>query len=281
MNILVLGVNGFIGQHLKKRLLGEGHTVVDGTRSYHFIPDLLLDEDPIDAIINCAGEITDKHRMFFSNVVLVDRMLRFAVDAKIPKVIHIGSSSEYGVISIPRREDMPCAATDLYSATKIAATTLCEGYAKQHQLDVCVARPFSLYGPDDTPRKLIPSLYRSFLEHSPVNIHPGEHDWIYIDDFIDGLIFLLTQPREVTQGQIFNLGTGISSSNLDVVDKLEAALGGQLFIRNQPARYHNYDTPNWVADITKMRTLGWVPKHDLTSGLKAYVMAEWFKIDQG
>lgn len=272
MNALILGSSGFVGRHLKARLLRDDHTVIDGTRNYHFIPDLLLDEPPIDVIVNCAGEITEPHRMYESNVALVEKLLRFARDAKIPKVIHLGSSSEYGSTTEPRREDARCVPTDLYSATKLAATQLCQGFARQYDMDVCVARPFSLYGPGDTPRKLIPRLIRAYHEDGEITVYNGGHDWLFIQDFLDGIVTLINAPASKTQGDIVNFGTGVSHTNHQVVNRLEEALQDNVYVTFKDEMGKAYDTHCWMADISKVRhKYGWSPKYDLVAGLRETV----------
>lgn len=285
--ILIIGDKGFVGSHLKARL-SKAYSDVNILTFYRDSLLKALDMTglpPIDAIVNCAAELTDETKMVESNVNLVARLLEFARAHKVPRFIQIGSSSEYGKTNEARREDLVCEPTNTYEATKLTATEMCLAYAKVRDMDVVVARPFSLYGPNDKPRKLIPTLYRSLLDHSAVSVHgDSTHDWLWIDDFIDGLILLLNAPRAQTQGQIFNFGTGVSSTNRQIVDGLEQALRSKLNVTYQTARYHAHDVDHWVADATKARTiLGWAPKHDLAAGLQAYVMAEWFGAegDQG
>ncbi len=283
MTILLTGAQGFVGRHLKKRLESEGHIVFAPSRLGLAVTISPVNHAEIyfDAIINCAAELTDESKMYESNYLLIHRLLNFARDHKVGKFIQIGSSSEYGKTNKTRREDMDCVPTNKYETTKLDATWLCQDYALINGMDIVIARPFSLYGDGDKPRKLIPTLYRSYLEHTPINLHPGSHDFLWIDEFVDGLILLLNAPKHVTQGQIFNFGSGISSTNEQVVSGLEAALGAKLDIRRQSGRYHAHDVDNWVADISKARNvLGWTPKISLNAGLKEYVMREWFAADR-
>jgi UDP-glucuronate 4-epimerase len=277
MIILVTGHRGFVGSHLVRRLQSEDHTVVtiDRDNPYH--------DGPIDLIVNCAAELTDESKMFNSNVELVIGLLSIVRARPNIRMIQIGSSSEYGRINTIRKEDTVCIPSNVYEATKLAATALCQGYASRYDLDICIARPFSLYGPNDKPRKLIPTLYRSLIDHRQIDVYPAEHDWLYIDDFIDGLLSLINAPRETTKGQIFNFGTGVSSSNRQVVEAIELAVGGKLnVVFKTDGRYHNHDVDNWVADASKARTvLGWQPRYDLAVGIQAFVMTEWFKGDKG
>lgn len=274
MIILLTGSRGFVGSHLKVRLESEGHTVLTFPRG-----EIQLRH--YDVIINCAAELTDEDKMYASNVDLTHYLLYIAKTNGVNKFIQVGSSSEYGRTNALRTEDSVCVPSNVYDATKLAATALCQGFASYCDLDAVIARPFSLYGDGDKPRKLIPSLYRSYLDHTPFNLFSGAHDWLWVDEFVDGLILLLNAPRSVTQGQIFNFGSGVSSTNDQVVESLEAALGGKLNVVRQTGRYHAHDVDNWVADISKAkRLLGWSPKVTLANGLKEYVMREWFAADQ-
>lgn len=275
MTILLTGSQGFVGTHLFKRLINAGHQVICLGR----------DSKPAgkpDVIINCAAELTDESKMDESNCILVGRLLEFARLNGVSKFIQIGSSSEYGSTNEARREDMVCLPISVYEQTKYLATEMCLVYSDIHDLDVCVARPFSLYGPGDKPRKLIPKLYQSHLDHKSIELYEGGHDWTYIDDFIYGLMILLNAPRELTKGDIINFGTGVSSTNHQTVAALESALGSGLDVRWQEGRYNKHDVDNWVADISKARTkYGWNPRFSLEGGMKAFVMTEWFKQDKG
>lgn len=279
LTYLIIGHQGFVGSHLAAHLMSVGERVYCIGRSNLSVVRF---PDQIDVIVNCAAELTDESRMFESNVALTHRVLELARELGARKVIHIGSSSEYGVTNEVRREDTLCVPSNIYEATKLAATALCQGYASRYDLDIVVARPFSLYGPRDKARKLIPTLYRSFVSHQAISVHPGSHDWLYVDDFVAGVVAVAQAPREMTKGQVFNFGTGVSSSNREIVEALEAAFGGKLNVTYADTRYHTHDVDNWVADATKARTqLNWQPKHDLRSGMQAYVLAEWFATDQG
>lgn len=278
MTILLTGSTGFVGRHLRARLIKDGHTVIDYIRGMQLAPELM---DTPDAIINCAGEISAPHRMVESNVLLTHSILQYAQLAGVPKVIHIGSSSEYGKTDLPRREDSVCIPACLYDGTKLAATALCQGFAAQFDMDICVARPFSLYGPGDTPRKLIPRLYNAHVSGKLMDLFHGSHDWIYIDDFVDGLVFLLTVPRAQSKGQVFNFGTGIASTNLDVLQTMEQVVGAPIPVNLRSDALFAYDTDQWVADTAKTRALGWVYRESLLDGLENYVEHERAAARQG
>lgn len=273
MNVLVYGPRGFVGKHLVSRLQRDGHSVTEAGRDFPLIPDLADDEFARpDIIINCAGEITTKHLMYESNIALVHKILLFAQRVNVSKVVHIGSSSEYGNLSLPRQETALCTPNDLYGGTKLAATALCQGFATEG-LDVVIARPFSLYGPGDKPRKLIPRLIQSACTGDEVKVSIGsQHDFTYIDDFVGGLITLMHAPADKTRGDIVNFGTGVGSSNQDVIATL-GSLGAHPNVSYVEGSLGACkDVPRWVADTTKaaMR-YGWEARTSLREGLAKIV----------
>lgn len=267
MTILVPGHKGFVGRYLAPALNRLGHTVIPMGRGDPF-PD-----SPVEAIINCAGEINDLTRMVDSNTSFVGRLLDWALAAR-AKVIHIGSSSEYGSTNRQRKESDACTPASLYDGTKLAATALCQGYAAQYDMDICVARPFSLYGAADAPRKLIPRLLTAYRTSETLDVYAGSHDWVYIDDFIDGLITLLNSPREKTKGDIVNFGTGVATTNREVIATL--ACSG-ITVR---ARYHDekrsaYDVANWQAyPFNTTLNYGWEAKWSFEAGIRETVNRE-------
>lgn len=280
--ILLCGASGFIGGHVKARLESLGHEVVSLRRG---LPAAI--EGRPEAIINCAAELVDESKMIESNVELVHTLIDLAVKWHIDKVIQVGSSSEYGPTNEIRREDMTCVPSTAYERTKLTATEWVCASAWTKDIDACVARPFSVYGPNETPRKLIPQLWDHLMDGRTFELHDGSHDFIYIDDFVDGIVALLDAPREVTKGEIFNFGSGRSTSNHEVLAAFQEAanemkLGCSITYHLNPKPFRPYDVTNWQADISKAaRVLEWRPKVSFKDGLKRYMDWRWFEGDKG
>lgn len=281
--ILLAGYRGFIGSHVKERLESLGHEVV----GLHREPTVPIVGTP-EVIINCAAELVDESRMWEANVCLVHGLMDLAVKWRIDKVIHLGSSSEYGPTNAVRREDMSGQSTTLYETTKSRGTQIVMERAYTEGTDACVVRPFSIYGPRETTRKLIPQMWEHMMHERVLNLCPyAAHDWLYIDDFVDGIVALFDAPREVTKGQIFNLGSGVSRSNMEVLGAFQEAanemtLGRTLKFHMDKQWCRPYDVTNWQADITKAaRLLNWRPKTSLRQGLLRYLDWRWFSEDVG
>lgn len=275
MRVIVNGAYGFLGTHLCARLEALTHEVIRIGR--HNRPDYDRTR-PVDAIINCAGQLYDHSLMVEDNLALTFGLLEASREASMPRFIQVGSSSETGPTEGLRSETTFCRPSNLYEATKLAATNLCLGYASEYNMDVVVARPFTLYGPGDRPRKMLPTLWRAWVEEKEFVCHPGGHDWIHVDDFVEGLVLLLEAPRALTQGEIYHFGTGVSTPNEEVISLFNTAVGGagvKTVYASTKLRPH--DVSEWAADNTKARALGWTPNTSLSQGIRRFVDAMWFK----
>jgi len=109
-------------------------------------------------------------------------------------------------------------------------------------------RPYSVYGPGEAPHRFIPTVIRCLKSGEQMNLDTEScHDWIYVDDFIYSLI---ESKEKVTE-----IGTGISTSNIEVVRMLEEISGKKLnFVLSKKMR--EYDRLDWVCPTpVQARTL--------------------------
>lgn len=187
--------------------------------------------------------------------------------------IVIGTSSEYGTKDKPMKETDLLEPETFYAASKVGATHLARVWAIQRNKPIVIIRPFSLYGPGEGEHKFIPILTKSLFTDQRIKLAPGVHDWIHIDDFIDALL-LVTKHANELKGQVVNIGTGIQHTNEEVAQMASEVSGIKLDIE-KVGKLRDYDTSkSWVADITKIKKLGWTPKISLREGIKKYI--EWY-----
>ena len=268
MKIFLTGGTGFLGKAITRFL--SQHEYFNYRRGDD-ITQQLHDFCP-DAIIHSAGEIYKEELMISSNVLLTHTILEYVKSNKHIKMIYFGSSSEYGKKTVAMSETDVCDAQNLYAATKTAGTLMCQAYARTHDCDVCVVRPFSVYGDYESSHRLIPTLYDKITTGQHINLIQGTHDFIYILDFVELIERLLTSPKIVTQADIVNAGTGVCLDNVQVADTFAKVL-------NMPVQYtlidkfKECDSPWWVCDIQHAKErYNFVAKFDLEKGLKNYTM---------
>src|SRR5205807_2658423 len=105
----------------------------------------------------------DLDAMLSVNVRATEALL-VAARAVGARLVSAGSSSEYG-----HRDDAPSELDRLepnshYAVTKSAATHLCRLAAKTHGQHAITLRLYSIYGPWEEPRRLMPTLVRYALD---------------------------------------------------------------------------------------------------------------------
>ena len=216
MKIFITGATGFVGKNLVEYYTKRGHEIYAFRREENLY-EVLHQFNP-DAIINSAAEIYDCEQMFEPNILMVQTILEYVrACEQYCQLIQIGSSSEYGPTDHATSEDTLLKPVDFYQATKGAATLLCQGWARFFNLPIWIVRPYSVYGPGEREHRLFPRLYRAFNYDDPMTLYQGHHDFIYINDFIRG-IDLVLQEWDLEPGEIVNFGSGIQTSNFDLLD---------------------------------------------------------------
>jgi len=269
MRILITGYTGFIGKSLLKRFEGEDIKVIGREwKSDSTLKNQIIKFNP-EYIIHCAAEIKNAYNTFEANVLMLNWLLETTSNINYKAFINIGSSSEYGHTTVPMTERELLKPRTMYEATKGAGTLLCQGFAREFDKPIATVRPFSVYGEHEPLARLIPTLFRNFKTNTISNISLGVHDFIYIDDFLDGLLSVMFAEREIIKGDIIHLGSGIQHTNLEVYNIIKKIFNSTLepiFIENI---FNKYDTLNWVADLTYAKSrYKFNPKYTLETGLQ-------------
>lgn len=270
MKILITGTTGFLGRSLANHFK-TSHDIIEHTRS-SILPtgDAITMHQP-DVIIHCAGEIYQTENMFATNIGMVNEILN-AIKYHSPttRLIQIGSSAEYGPVPRSTNEQDPINPVDVYQATKGAATLLCQGYARQFGLQTLVARIYSGYGANERKHRLFPKLYRAFFDNEPMTLRDGVHDFIYIEDFLRGIELVLNKPWPV--GEIVNFGSGVQTTNLQVLSAWQQVTGLNGAVTYQEGMSKAYESSVWKCNTEyAYHTYGFSAKFTLEDGIKDFI----------
>lgn len=264
VKILITGINGYIGSNLAIRCDELGYNVIPFHRGDHFWK---IRETKPDVIFHLAGEIYKEIEMFDSNVELTNYLLQTARVSNVQAFVYVGSSSEYGRKNHPIAETDCLSPTTWYEATKGCGSLLVLGST----MPAIVARPFSVYGKNEPYRRFIPLIYQCYTKGNLLEVGPGVHDFIYIDDFVEGLLFCMNRLLSgIVNKDVINFGTGKQTSNVELVECFERVVGQSL--NWQPAeRRKEYDSTCWCCDTTYAESIGYRAQASLVEGLEHYI----------
>jgi nucleoside-diphosphate-sugar epimerase len=263
MKYAVSGSKGFIGGNLCVNLLKEGHDVRAIPRDYlHSYYELkyFLEEFKPDVIIHFAAYGNHSQQKGLEKIV----------DANIGATINLLQASkgvDYKAFINTSTSSVELKRQTFYSATKRGAEEICKAFSQEYNKPIVSIRPFSVYGPGEANFRFIPTVIRSAKYNGSFQLAPKpKHDWIYIQDFIDGIKAIIPETHKL-MGKSIRIGTGTEYSNQEVVDIIESIHGSKLTYEITD-KLRNYDCESWVADNTALKHLGWEQNHSLVQGLK-------------
>jgi nucleoside-diphosphate-sugar epimerase len=302
--VLVTGATGFVGSNLARRLVSRGDDVhlllrpehaswrLEGLRERVRLHEAdISDADQVGAVVDVVkpqwifhlaahGAYSfqnDVQRMVRTNVLGTVNLLEAGRRAGFEAFVHAGSSSEYGLQDHAPSEDERPEPNSPYAVTKLAATGFCRLFGRSASLPVATLRLYSVYGPFEDPRRLIPRLIvKGLAGEWPPLVDPSvARDFTFVDDVCDAFI-LAADKSGGEPGAIYNLGTGRQTTLREVVDVARDVLG----ITSHPAwsslPRRSWDTDCWVADCGQIRAvLGWQARVDFSDGFRRTV--DWLK----
>jgi len=240
----------------------------------------------VDAIINFAAEthvdrsIADPENFVRTNFLGTYVLLEYARRYDVKRYIQISSDEVYGSIEKGsfREEDIPNPSSP-YSACKAGADMLVQAYYKTYKLPILITRTSNNFGPYQYPEKLMPLLILRAHQNAPLPLYGdgmNTRDWIYVEDNCAAIDVVFENGKI---GEIYNIATGNEKTNLEVAKLILKQMSKTenliIFVKDRPGHDRRYSL-----DTTKIRELGWKPKHDFEDALNKtidwYLDNEWW-----
>lgn len=300
MRILLTGATGFVGRSLVPALLSD-----------HDLTLLLREEygsgKPLPKPLAAFRDQFDTVYADLRSYQLVTRAVR---QAEADTVIHLAaagvtdpflpvstalSHNVTGTVNLARacfetgatprqlivaRTPGELSALNTYAASKAAAWSFCEMYARTSGWPIVGAMIFQAYGPYQPSQLLIAGALRAALAGEPFPMTSGQQskDWVHINDVVQGLAALL--GKNILPGTTIDFGTGQLTSVLRVVEMIYALAGrgGGPLPGALPTRPG--ETPQPAADTAATRALiGWQAETTLVEGLRELVASQLERAD--
>jgi UDP-glucose 4-epimerase len=301
MKCLVTGAAGFIGSHLSRRLLREGHDVtgVDCFTDYYprwmkernlepllaepafsFIERDIRELDlsqllgGVEAVFHLAAQagVRSSWGESFSvyiqnNIAATQMLLEAAKTTRLSRFVYASSSSVYGLTpTLPMTELSLLYPLSPYGVTKLAAEQLCFLYFKNYRVPTISLRFFTVYGPGQRPDMAFHKFFKAVAQGRPVTIYGDgrqTRDFTFVADIVEALTAALKLGRE---GEVYNVGGGHRETLNDLLPLIEAICGRRLEIAREDRQ--KGDVSDTFADITKaVKELGYSPRTVLRDGL--------------
>lgn len=314
MNILVTGGAGFIGSAVSKALMDRGDTpiIVDNFNDYY---DPKLKRDRISMFLGdyagkfrlYEGDIRD--RTFLETVFEAEKpekvvhlaamagvryslerpelyaevnvmgtlnMLECARKYGTKHFVYASSSSVYGEnAKVPFSEEDPVEhPVSVYAATKKSTELLANVYSHVYELKTTGLRFFTVYGPWGRPDMGVFKFVANIVEGKPIDLYNGgdmRRNFTYIDDIVSGT--LVTLDADLPSGSVMNIGGDRDEALTDYITAVEKHSGRKAEARMLPMQQG--DVTRTVADISKLRSLGWEPTTRIDDGIAKFVA--WYR----
>lgn len=300
------GGTGFIGTHLIDSLIerGEKVTVIDNlstSDTQYLHPDAtLIDRDICDpSIPEIITDLNPKaiyHLAAQASVAVSAREPLTDVEINVngtlnllepirelphrPRFIYFSTGGAiYGDLdssALPAREAIEAKPLSTYGASKLAVENYLRVYGHLYDLNYTIIRPANVYGPRQNPHGeagVIAIFTQAMLDGRQVTIFGDgndERDYIYISDFIDGVLTL----ADTDFPGPYNIGTGYGISVNEIHGVLTEFIQNAMPPERGPPRAG--DIPKIWLDVAAAETdLGWKSKTSFQDGISQTV--DWFK----
>ncbi|MFA6175349.1 MAG: NAD-dependent epimerase/dehydratase family protein [Phycisphaerae bacterium] len=294
---VVIGGAGFIGSHVTRLLCESGREVVVVGRRARADRDLhpacrYLSGDYSDraflrSVLKPGCEVIDlaystvpktsfEDPVFdlLSNLPASVGLFQEALAAGVRRVLIVSSGGTvYGPTDrLPIREDHPTVPVSPYGITKLATDRYAMMFHRNEGLPVMVVRPANAYGEDQragTGQGFIAAAVAAVLSGREIEIYGREgtvRDYIHVSDVAAGIVAALDHGES---GEIYNIGTGVGTSNAGIVRMLEELARDQgITVNTKILPPRHFDVEANILDSTKLRMKsGWAPAVVLEDGL--------------
>ncbi len=210
-------------------------------------------------------------KIFETNIMGLMNLVSVAERYGFEALVQGGSSSEYGLNCKAPKETDELKPNSPYAVSKVASSYFVKYLGEVKGLPVIQLRYYSIYGPDEAPDRLIPTLLAKGMEKKyPSLVNPEiSRDYVYIDDALEATILAATRGVEKNRGESLNIASGKKTTIKEVVENIKSICG----IPTDPVwgtmPNRTWDLTEWYGDASKAeKVLHWKATTPLKEGLK-------------
>lgn len=302
--MLVIGGSGYVGSHLVSKLVATGRCVTvlgrSATPKYElpenvdYVAGDFAQHELINKLLDAHQEVIHLAYATVPNTSYEDPLadllqnlpptVQLFAEAALrgSKLILVSSGGTvYGEANVSQvSETHETKPISPYGVTKLTLENYAHLYATTHGLKFVCVRPANAYGVGQRPfigQGFISTAMASVIRGAPIKVFGKRgtiRDYIYVEDLASGIVSAL---EEGSLSEIYNIGSGVALSNLDVIEALTPLMNGfgyDVFVEYMQER--PFDVKVNVLNSEKLHAhTGWRPEISLDVGLK--LTYDWLK----
>lgn len=286
MKALITGSQGFVGHYLRRELEANGYEVLglDLQAGPDTIQADLLNPEEMkeavsqakpDAVFHLAGQADvakswkiPQKTMEINVIGAVNLMEAVRAFDLAVRMVIVGSSDQYGNLGEAGqlvRETLETNPQTPYAVSKKAQEEMAKVYVRSYGMNICMTRSFNHGGAGQRLGFLIPDfaagivqVEREQAQSMKVGNLTSRRDFTHVKDVVRAYRLLAEKGRP---GEVYNVGSGVTWSAQEILDKLCAMAACPILVEQDPARMRPSDTPVICCDHGKLtEDTGWEPQ---------------------
>lgn len=299
--VLVTGGAGFIGSQLVKRILPISNHIfiidnlstgqresIPTSEKISFIHDSFINTSLLKQLLpkvdyifhlacsNLIKSVEDLELDFYTNLyggfVLLENTKKYSKNIK--RFIYTSTASIYSEATVFPTDESYFSIKLPYAASKFSMEHYCDVYYHMYGLPISSLRLSNVYGPGQTTTNpycgVVAKFFEASLQSKPLVVFGDGYqtrDFTYIEDVVDAILLCALDKK--AKGELYNVGTGIETSIIDLAKQIREISGN----KDLSIEFNNKRPIDIIQrrniDSSKIKgSLNWVPKYPLYEGLK-------------
>lgn len=299
MKIVITGATCMLGQALCSKLINKGYEVFAVARNIkkcnilplesekmHIVISNMEQYDTLDQKISIIPDVAillawegtrgnnrDNLEVQQNNYSNNMNAIKSVNKLGCHKIIIAGSQAEYGPWyenEEKQIEDSIPHPNTAYGKYKLKLFEDALEFCKKNSIKLYEPRFFSLYGPMDFDGTMVMSMLRKMMHNEPCQLTECVQLWdfLYISDAIEGLIYLIEGEYETG---IYNFGYGEAQPLKEYVEVMKKTTNSLSDLEYGVIPYSATGMVNINPDVTKLKSLGWIPRVTFEQGIKEII----------
>jgi UDP-glucose 4-epimerase len=269
--ILVTGSNGFVGRHLIKKLKELN---LDFTEFKGDILKGISEKEDYDLIFHLAANVpqnVSNDENYKVNVEGTKSVLEFC-KKKNAKLIYTSTIGVYGNVEGIITEDNLVSPpnSNHYVFSKFQGEQACKEYSEKYDVNYCILRISTVYGPEQGGEYLISTLTRALNEDKMAKLRDKDafRDFLYVNDLVNALL-----SSTKIDNCVIDIASGKTYSVAEIVELVEEI--SEKNLRVQYSKLNNHEIKGFEINIDLAKNLiDWSPKISIEEGIKRILIHE-------